>query len=79
MKVLVQDKHTKKYLTAEGSWTAKADDAEDFLFTARAYDIAVSRVRGPFRVVFHSSSLGYSINILDGNGQAVETVTAQAA
>ena len=76
MKVLVQNKQTRKFLSADGSWTSMADEAEDFLFTARAYDIAVSRVHVLFRVVFHSSNLGYSINILDGTGLGVTNATA---
>ncbi len=70
MKVLVQNLKSQLYLSPRGDWTDKVAQADDFIVTTLAYNVARQKTSGPFQVILHIHETQESITFMQGVGRA---------
>jgi hypothetical protein len=66
MKVLIQDRESKKFFTAVGDWVNDAREAGDFGSYRQAYDVAREAAGSGFNIMLFSTLGGYLFSIDQG-------------
>jgi hypothetical protein len=61
MKILIQDVKNGRYLAEYGAWTATADDARDFRYSAYAHSLIRREKIHGLRVLFYFEELDYGM------------------
>jgi len=68
VKVIIQDRETKYYLSANGCWVATETDARDFFSLLPAYHFARNFTSRGFKVVLYCPEDNYQTVIIEGEG-----------
>jgi hypothetical protein len=66
MKVLIQDRQSKKFFAAVGGWVQDAREASDFESYRHAYDAAREAAVTEFNIMLFSSVGGYLFGVDQG-------------
>ena len=72
MTIIIEDAETRKFLTAEGSWTAKPVEGLTFTSTQVASAAARKELIGKFNIVGYIADTAQFINMDHGRGKGGE-------
>ena len=66
MRVLIQDIESRNYFSRTAGWVQSPSEAEDFLVTTLAYNVAKRRAERPFQIVLHVTDTNEFIPFIEG-------------
>jgi len=69
MNILIEDAETQEYVTSEGRWTKKTNEAKSFATTRAAYSAAQTEPIGNFNIVWSLNDPKQLINLDHGSGK----------